>query len=71
MAKWAKKVAWEECNVECMVREAPVCGAKGRADVYMMKMPLKDIKEQKLKVEISERMRELGIDTQNRYLLAT
>lgn len=71
LAKWAKKVAWEECNVECMVREAPVCGAKGRADVYMMKMPLKDIKEQKLKVEISERMRELGIDTQNRYLLAT
>ncbi|RFN50825.1 hypothetical protein FIE12Z_4901 [Fusarium flagelliforme] len=71
LAKWTKKVAWEECNVNCMVREAPVCGAKGRAEVYMLNMPLKEIKEQKLRVEISEKMRELGIDAQNRYLLAT
>jgi hypothetical protein len=71
LAKWTKKVDWEECNVNCMVREAPVCGAKGRAEVYMLNMPLKDIEELKLKVEISNRMRELGIDAQNRYLLGT
>ena len=60
---------WEECNLHCMVQEAPVCGAKGRAVVWMMNMPLKDIKEQKLRVEISEKMRDLGIDTRNRYFL--
>lgn len=65
----AKKVDWEECNLHCMVREAPVCGAKGRAVVWMMNMPLKDTKELELRVEISKRMRELGIDTRNRYLL--
>ncbi|KAI1073144.1 hypothetical protein LB507_009102 [Fusarium sp. FIESC RH6] len=69
LAKSAKKVDWEECNLHCMVHEAPVCGAKGRAVVWMMNMPLKDIKELELRVEISKRMRELGIDTQNRYLL--
>ncbi|KAJ4129863.1 hypothetical protein NW768_006833 [Fusarium equiseti] len=71
LAKWAKKVDSEECDVECGERMGPECGGRGRAGVHMMNMPLKSIKEQKLRVEIGEKMRELGIDTQNRYLLAT